>query len=235
MSKVDFLPDDYLEKKSQKRTNVICLTLFIVIMTAVGAGFIITEKQQRAVDQEARQVNQQLAAIGESINTLEKLEDDKQKMLERAAIIASLMESVPRSLLLAMVTNYLPDGVSLVEFELETKESIIKQASSKKTEKTSDQKKPLRTISKTDTKIELVGLAMTNRQVANYISNLAESRLLGEVNLLYSKEEKAENGIMYKFKLATQLAPSARANEQDAQLVRQRSGSTLGKLFKAWN
>ena len=38
MKKVDFLPEDYIEKKAQQRANVICLCLFLVVLAGVGCG-----------------------------------------------------------------------------------------------------------------------------------------------------------------------------------------------------
>ena len=36
MADSNFLPEDYVEKKTQRRTNIISLTLFVVVMTGLA-------------------------------------------------------------------------------------------------------------------------------------------------------------------------------------------------------
>ena len=43
-NELSFLPDDYLERKAQRRTNAICAVLFLVVMCAIGSAFTYTER-----------------------------------------------------------------------------------------------------------------------------------------------------------------------------------------------
>ena len=44
MTDASFLPDDYLAHQAEKRTNVISLTLFVVVMFAVFGAFLVTNR-----------------------------------------------------------------------------------------------------------------------------------------------------------------------------------------------
>jgi len=233
MKKVDFLPEDYIEKKAQQRANVICLGLFLVVLAGVGCGFAITEKRQGRIDQRVEDISQQMRKASESLKQLDVLEGKRTEMMKKATISASLMEPVPRSLLLATITNDLPAGVSLTEFKLVSK-NIKLQPTAGKGKSSRSRNKKSRSSSRAgsnkgeqtiepvqwDTSIEITGISPTDMQVAEFIANLNQSTLLAEVNLVYSEEHEVEEEIVRKFKLEVILNSKARASEADVQMAR---------------
>jgi Tfp pilus assembly protein PilN len=232
MSKVNFLPEDYVEKKAQHRTNVICLVLFLLVMAGVAGGFLITEKRQKEIDSCADEMDRQMIQANQSLQQMEVLEGKKQSMMQKAWISASLMEPVPRSLLLATITNNLPPGVSLMDYSLDTK--VIANMTSTNTDKNSrDKRKTKRkkkgeepeedkspVVEKYETKIDLSGLAPTDMQVAKFISNLNKISLFRQVNLIFSEEHDEGEEILRKFKLMIMLDPNAKADAEDVELAR---------------
>lgn len=234
MNKVDFLPEDYIEKKAQQRTNVICLLLFLAVMVGVGGGFAITEKRKKGMDDRMTQVNKQMKQASESLKQLEVLEGKREQMMNKASLSASLMESVPRSLILATVTNDLPAGVSLTEFELTSKDITPKPAvSAKKTSKSRSRNSKSKQAKKSaepeqkeiipqkwQTTVEITGLAPTDMQVAELLKNLQTSKLIQEANLMYSEEHETDDEVVRKFQLLLILDPEARASEEDVKMAR---------------
>jgi len=234
MKKVDFLPEDYIEKKAQQRANIICLFLFLVVLAGVGCGFAITEKRQGRIDSRVDAVSQQMRKASESLKQLDVLEGKRTEMMKKATISASLMEPVPRSLLLATMTNDLPTGVSLTEFDLVSKDAKPKASSSKSKSSRSRNKRARSSANaksasskqgiepvQWQTTIEIVGISPTNMQVAELIANLNKSTLFAEVNLIYSEEHVLQEEGVRKFKLEIILNPEARASEADVQMARQ--------------
>jgi len=234
MNKVDFLPEDYIEKKAQQRTNVICLMLFLVVMVGVVGGFAITEKRKKGMDDRMAQINKQMKQASESLKQLEVLEGKRQQMMNKASLSASLMESVPRSLILATVTNDLPEGVSLTEFKLSSKDITPLPADLvKKTSKSRSKNTKSKTAKegaepeneeiipqKWQTIVEITGLAPTDIQVAELLENLQTSKLIQEANLMYSEEHETEDEIVRHFQLLLNLDPEARASEEDVEMAR---------------
>ncbi|MCK5270577.1 MAG: PilN domain-containing protein [Sedimentisphaerales bacterium] len=221
---IDFLPEDYLEKKSQRRTNVVCLFLFLLVVAGVGGAFLFTERQQSRLKQKVAEVNQKMVRAGEVLKQLDDLEKKKKEMMEKAAISAMLMEPVPRSLLLATITNDLPDSVSLIDYKMICKvlkdkskntRSRNKKARKKKTEAAKPAAPP-----KTETTIEFTGLAPTDLEVAKLIANLNKSPLFSQVNLKLSEEHKFANEVMRRFQLRVILDPEARASNKDVETAR---------------
>ena len=233
MKKVDFLPEDYIEKKAQQRANIICLCLFLVVLAGVGCGFAITEKRQGRIDQRVEDISRQMRKASESLKQLDVLEGKRTEMMKKATISASLMEPVPRSLLMATTTNDLPAGVSLTEFKLISKNVQSRPTAGKSRSSRSRNKKSRNTSrAKNDTgkqtiepvqwetTIEITGIAPSDMQVAEFIANLNKSTLFAEVNLVYSEEHEMQEENVRKFKLEVILNSKARASEADVQMAR---------------
>jgi Tfp pilus assembly protein PilN len=236
MSKVNFLPEDYLDKKAQQRTNIICLALFLLVMGGVACGFLIAEKRQRAIDRRAKEINQKMIEANQALQKLDQLQNRKKQMMSKASICASLMEPVPRSLLLATQTNSLPMRVSLVKYKLvckEIKKPVVKSktlnkkakylAAAQGADKKEEEKPAEPEVPKLDTKIEIAGIAPTDIQVAKYIESLNQSELFSQVNLVLSEEKEIKEELLRHFKLMIQLDPEAQAKEEDVLLARKKT------------
>ena len=116
-NELSFLPDDYLERKAQRRTNAICAMLFlIVVIGAIGVGVHV----HRAVDARGRAAvrttsSSKYTEAAKRIEQVQQLQEKQRTMAQQAELTASLLEKVPRSFLLAELTNALPPGVSLLD------------------------------------------------------------------------------------------------------------------------
>ncbi len=226
--KLNFLPADYLERKSQQQTNIFCLFLFVLVIGGVGAGYYYTQGQVKAMSVKTQAVNKEMARASETLNQLELLEKRKEQMMSKAAISAMLMEPVPRTLLLALMTNELPAGVSLTKYTLETNEVVVKnprvEALKKKKKLNKKEKEELDQLSmvpnRLDTSIEITGLARTDLEVAQLIDGLSKASLFDKVDLNYSEEHEFENQIMRRYQLRLKLHPEARASHSDVEMAR---------------
>src|SRR4051812_5400479 len=118
---LSFLPDDYLENKAQRRANVICVILFLVTMVTIGMAFTTGERSLRDMEQRHTTKYQEVTTAAKRIEQFKELQEKQRTMAHQAELTASLLEKVPRSLILAKITNALPTSCSLTEFALESK------------------------------------------------------------------------------------------------------------------
>src|SRR3954471_11271318 len=118
-NELSFLPDDYLERKQRRRTNAICAVLFCVVIGAIGSAFWVTERSMREIDQQASAVDQQYTEAAKRIEQFQELQEKQRTMAHQAELTASLLEKVPRSFVLAEITNGLPEGISLLDLALD--------------------------------------------------------------------------------------------------------------------
>jgi Tfp pilus assembly protein PilN len=230
-NELSFLPDDYLERKAQRRTNAICAVLFLMVMVAIGSAFTFTERAVRTVESEHGAVEKEFTEAAKRIELVQQLQDKQKRMAQQAELAASLLEKVPRSFILAEVTNALPAGVSLVEVKLESKVRGANNKEAAPAAKTTFERKREAKEKKAeaaanaavapklyDVTIQISGVAQTDVQVAQFISKLNQSSVLLDVNLIVSEEHKGDKSEdpLRKFELEAKLNPNAEVTPDSA-------------------
>ncbi len=224
-NELSFLPDDYLERKAQRRTNAICATLFMVVMVAIGSAFTYTERSMRAVERDHASIERQYTDAAKRIQQVQQLQDKQRTMAMQAELTSSLLEKVPRSFLLAELTNSMPRGVSLLDLTLESKKKNVPQQSSSASAKSTFEKKSAEAKKKPgaatpaataapvqpppDVLVKVTGIAGTDVQVAQFITRLNQSKLLTDVNLVISDEYKDSRDASRKFQIEMLVNPHA--------------------------
>src|SRR5687768_5458825 len=100
-SQLSFLQDDYLERKAQRRTNVVCAGLFLVVTVAIGFGFTFVDRTLKEARSKNESLSKEYADAARPIAQFQQLQDKQRTMAHQAELTASLLEKIPRSYLLA--------------------------------------------------------------------------------------------------------------------------------------
>ena len=235
MLNVNFVPDDYVKSSENRRTNLLYLVLLAVVMTGLFGSFITIKMRQQAVKDKEKYLSKKATQAQEAIEQFEALQAKRKVMLKTALTTAELLEAVPRSVLLASLTNNLPSGVSLLRLNViqrEPKRTSRSAATSKYKEaqgkKAADQAKesPEKLLK---TYMDIEGVAPSDLQVAAYIEQLSISTLLENVALVESKEYKKDDITFREFKLTAMLRKDVLLSSEDIEGIR-----TRGKT-SAWS
>lgn len=244
---VSFLPEDYVAKKSETRANLLCLTLFGVVMFAVIGAFFVTNRQWLSVRAEQETINKLYTQETMKIEQLKALEAQKTEMLDKAEITTALIEKVPRSVLLADLVNRMPENITLESFELKSKRLNITSTSNSPLGKpvarvktltgaARNKQQPEPEIVKPEIKpptfeytLTLVGVAVGNSDVTDYVAQLKDSLLLTEVELNFIEESIKGEVAMRKFEIAARLKPDADARSIEAPATLHLDGSKKGE------
>jgi Tfp pilus assembly protein PilN len=215
-NELSFLPDDYLERKAQRRTNAICAVLFLVVIAVIGSAFSYTDRSVRDLEKEHEQVDQEYTEAAKRIDLVKELEEKQRRMATQAELAASLLEKVPRSFVLAEITNALPNGVSLLDLNLES-HLRSQPAAPPRTAfdaKRGDAGKPVEAPKLYDVTLRVSGVAYTDVQVAQFITKLNQSKMLNDVNLVISDEFKQDDQQLRRFQVEATLDPNADVQSQ---------------------
>lgn len=244
MANINFVPDDYVAGNESRRTNLVCLVLLAVVMTALGGSFVAIKIRQRACGVNEKQVNTRMAEVQEVIKQFEQLQAKRREMMKTALTTAELLEPVPRSVLLASLTNNLPSGVSLLRLDLVQKQSkqVRRTGTASKYQAVKAQKSASKTQASAqgsgaqqsenpekllETHISIGGTAPSDLQVAAYIERLSNSTLLDNVALVESMECKVEDNTFRKFKLTAMLRKDVHLTKGDVEGIKGRAGGTV--------
>jgi hypothetical protein len=240
MVNVNFVPDDYAQGNECRRTNFMYIVLFAVMMIALGGSYGAIMIRQHACSASEKVANDRLAKMQEAIKQFEKLQTKRREMMKTALTTAELIEPVPRSIVLASLTNNLPQGVSLSELKLVQKQptqgsrsprttSRYEAAQNASQQDSSEATNPEKLL---ETHIQIGGVAPSDLQVAAYIESLGQSTVLDSVALVESKELKVESNTFRQFKLTAMLRKEVHLTKEDVDQIRH---ETKSRVYNVWN
>jgi hypothetical protein len=204
-----FLPDDYLEKRKIRRTNILCLILFIIVMAGIGSVGYLTYQKQVEVRQKQAQVNNRYQKAKKRLEQVEELQKQKQQMIHKARVTSALVERVPRSTLLAELINHMPASLSVLELDLSTK--VLRNQPKPTTaierkQLEGDKKGPKVDVKPKQLNVKLVGVAPTDVQVSEYMTALGQYPLFADIGLQYSEQMDMNGNDMRKFGMRIKIA-----------------------------
>ncbi len=221
-----FLPEDYVAKKAERRTNVLAVVLFVIVSFGVIGAFFVTNREWNDVRNYQSTVNVRYAQAAQDIERLKQIEKDRAARIQKAEITTALIEKVPRSILLAELINRAPSRMMLFRLEVESEQvSGGRKASRTKTtssgtlsasKKSSTSKNaappaPEVVAPKFSTSIGILAVCPENEDVAVYLRRLQECELLQNVQLVFVEQRTVKEREMVKFKIEADLRPNADA------------------------
>ena len=201
-NELSFLPEDYLERKARRRANFICGALSVIVMGTIGSAFAVCERSMRGLDTAAADVCRQYDDAAVRIAQVQKLHAAQKQLVQHAELAATLVERVPRTNLLAELTNALPTGTSLLDFYMESNPRQAAPPVAGEAKKAEE--RPV-----FDVKMRLSGIADNDIQVAQFINKLNHSKLLKDVNLVITDTFVQDKLTLRRFQIDMMLNPDA--------------------------
>lgn len=235
MATINFVPNDYVQQKQSTRANYLYLVLLAAVLGAIGVTFSILKMRLHGVESELAVLNGQMKEAEEQIAQMEELKARRQTQMKVMMTTALLLEPVPRSILLAALTNNLPDGVSLLNLKMEEKETarIVAAPAPKGGGQTQYQKTGAAAPAadnetpQTEVTLELEGIAPSDIEVASFIANLSTSILLQKVQLVESREKEIDKVKYREFRLKAELIPDLKLTKEDVDTIRSKTNETI--------
>lgn len=224
-----FLPKEYVERRSEAKFYIVVFLLFMVVMTGVAGAFLVTQQRWNEVRQSQTQINAMYEQEQVKLKELRNLESQRAEMLDKAKITSSLLEPVPRSVLMAELVGRLPEGATLfvvgLEAERAREEPRAPAAARDRAKPKSGtlskgappaEAKPKIVAPKFVYTLTLDGVCSDNKLVADYLTSLQASPLLSSVELEFI-ETKIINSEAYRgFRMTAILRDNANALEVEA-------------------
>lgn len=214
MRVINFLPDDYLQRRSARRANLLCLVLGVGALVALGAlsGFMSFRAINAAAERAA--IEYQCKEAGRQIEQFKQLEAHKAGLLHKVELSTALLERVPRSHLLARLTNYLPAHTSLTVLTMRSEEVAVKAEAGKADAAAARTPSPGKGkeegVKVKQVRFRLDGLAQTDIEVAEFITRLNADPLFEDLDLQFSEEFPYGTGLtMRRFQISFRLSTKA--------------------------
>ena len=210
-SKASFLPEDYLDRRLARRSHAVFITLFAVVLVAAVGSFVVLLSQQRAARDAYDRVVRRIQVESEQLETIKKLESQREAMLRKAAVTATLMDPVQKSNVLAELINHMPLSVSLTDMELSTEtlthqvvaRSALQSARQRSEAEAEQPAPPARQVS-----LKVIGLAPSDLDVSNFMVALQGHPLFEDIELLETRQQKIDDEEVREFQIKLALDPA---------------------------
>ena len=194
MSLINLLPQDYYQRRQGRRTNVMCVVLFVVVMACIVSASMVSRSKASQTQAIMDNLNRSYSQAAQTISQMQTLKGQKQTILDKRRRIEALQDPVPKSIVMAVLTNARPDGVSLLHVKLDSRFAPPDKAKPKTVQSTKKNQPAAAAKSKPQAEplvtVEIIGLASTDFQVARYLANLTDSGLTQSVDLSYTQDYK---------------------------------------------
>lgn len=236
MSKIDFLPNDYVEQRDSSRMNLLYLVLLVAVMAGICITFTVIKVRQRSVQNALAEITASMAKAREQMGLIEQLQAKGKGLMQTASITTGLPDLVPKTIILACLTNNLPEGVSLLDLKItdkeivpvvvkgEKKKSQYKTASKALAKSSKNKSAPARIV---NTHIEITGIAPSDIEVARYIAKIGNSFLLDSVGLVESKEYMIDAIKFRRFKLKAVMNRREKLTSVEVEKLRSKRKETM--------
>lgn len=246
-----FLPQDYIEAKTESRANILMLTLFAIAMAGVVAAFFVTNGHWQRLRARQETVSAEYAAEGKKIDQLKALENQRAAMMEKAEITAALVEKLPRWAVLGEMTLRMPTTMRLDMFNIKStrqqpppppptpggkgkaaSQSLVKNLTDKVTDTKKEPEKIAVSAPRFDYAVTIDGTAQENNDIADFLASIKRSPAFDRVELQFIRESKESGRDMRKFQVTAVLRQTAGTGELSnslQDLVNQRT-ELLAKL-----
>ena len=195
MSTMNLLPDYYVKKRYRSRVDMVCVVLFAIIMMVIIGAEFLSNSQSVKFQSEYAEVNKEFTGTANFLkNNFFQLQGQKQAMLKEAKATAEKEDRVPRSYVLAVVTNACPENVSLSEIILKTTDpnkqtgkKIVKRVKSGAKAEKEKPKLPL------VIEVNVRGEAQNDSDFITLFSALKSHPLIKKIEQEYTREEGSDS------------------------------------------
>lgn len=217
MHVINFLPDDYAQRRGLRRANWMCVAIAGAGVLLLGAAAAFAFIHSLSLAGTRALMESQYQEASHQIKDLEQLEQHKTGLLHKVELSTALLERVPRSHVLARLTNYLPANTSLTGMTMLV-EQVAAQAkgpaASKPGQKTGNPAgnagDPAASAIAPRVRFRIDGLAKTDMEVADFMKRLGADPLFEEVDLQFSEEFPYQEGVtMRRFQMSFLLSRNA--------------------------
>ena len=174
---------------------MLCVGLFGVVMIGIVSASMVSRSKADETKEVMKNLNRSYSQAAQTISQMQTLRGQKQKIIDKKNRIEALQDPVPKSIVIAILTNARPDGVSLLHIKLDSRFDPPKKTAAQKlaAQTTQAQGKPAAPAPippqvEPNVTVDIIGLARTDFQVARYLANLTDSGLTEAVDLSYTQD-----------------------------------------------
>jgi hypothetical protein len=219
---VSLLPEDFVVAARERRIGLLAAALFPVMLAAVFGAFLVTNRQWGEVRAAQSAIDRETERAAHEIAEMKSLERIRTRMDEKAELARGLLEPVPRSVLLAILVNTMPQQVAMHSLELRAEEikptkpdarADAKAVAKPDLRKPDPKAKPAvaeaQPPARRRTTLVMIGYAPSLLEVGRWMSALERVPVFSSIRLELMEEKVIDGRGISEFRIALRIDPDA--------------------------
>ncbi len=225
---IDFLPASYREVRRRHRNRIWRRSIVVIFLTLVTLGTVRQREIQHELQTQKKKLEERVLLMNGQLESPVQLNQKIQQADIRASLMAAILLDESPAQLLSIVSNALPEFVSLSEFRFSFEKIPVKEKAQGKKIRSDKQEDPLpesvdlknlqERYQRENLVLSLQGISPDHLSISNYMSRLDQVGLFKEIELVQSNETMFEGQMMRVFRLRMVVkAPGTYAPGVDQQ------------------
>jgi len=208
---IDFLPASYREVRRRHRNRIWRRSIVVIFLTLVTLGTVRQREIQHELQAQKKKLEERVLLMNGQLENPEQLTQKIQQADIHANLLAAILLDESPAQLLSIISNALPEFVSLIEFRFSFEKIAVKEKPpggkippGKQVEQLPelvDLNHLQERYQRENLVLNLQGISPDHLSVSNYMSHLDQVGLFKEIELIQSNESMFEGQPMRVFRI----------------------------------
>jgi Tfp pilus assembly protein PilN len=181
----DFLPETFAAAEAGRKSTFHYAAVLCVALVLMLAWYVFGGRELREMKHRLATLGPQVAGAHERRNTLAQLEKEKSQLSVQAATYRKVAPPLTTTSVIAVIGDLIPSSLALKALSVSSPPAQPKAPQSKDKAHRKRKKTEIQPIE--PMKLDLVGLASTDLDVARFERRLVEHELFSHVKLIFSR------------------------------------------------
>jgi len=193
MLKINLLPVRQLKKRAKAKKQLLgMLVLFVIVIACLAVTEVLQTQKIQGLETDISALNKKKASFKPTLDKIAKLKKDREELARKTDIIE----------------------------KLKTDSSLTVRVLDEVATKVDKQRMWLESLQHADTSLSLVGVALDNQTVAQFMDNLKTSPFVQDVTLTSSAQKIVSGRNLKSFELRCSVAPPKVKQQENATSIK---------------
>jgi hypothetical protein len=228
VSDINFLPKSYLQAQ-ERYARMWREGMVVILAGALLVGWYLYElAQTQVLNQQVIQAKADVQKVQDQITLFRKLQLERKGLIRQLRVHRELTQPLAHTAVLGAIGQIMPTSIGLTDMSITTLPPQPPKPAPPEKRKSGSGGSPAKADKKAEEealtmpkvpplRIELIGLAPNDVEIADFMARLSDHVLFTDVKLLYSKPVETQDLIAREFRIDMQVPLDREYREPEAQ------------------
>lgn len=199
MSRINLLPRAYLDARRRRQHAALLVAAALAIVAAASTWAGLAHRHLDALDTRVSALQQQAEPVHRDLRAIDQLQSRLHQADTELALYRQLEPAMPLSIMLALVSQTLPDTLALTR-------TVVELPALRMPDDDEDDQTAVLLHAPAPITIQLTGRAESDIAVGRFVHQLAATHPFDNVSLAYARQAQDDREPAYEFRIHLEIA-----------------------------